>query len=45
MIRSEAKKQQYDITRESENISALWSGEINKYEYSNEQEILTSDPF
>ena len=36
------KKQQCDITT---NISALWSGEIDKYEYFTEEEILTSDPF
>ena len=37
------EKLQYDINREAEKISALSSGQIDKYEYLTGEEILTSD--
>ena len=37
------EKLQYDINREVEKISALSSGQIDKYEYLTGEEILTSD--
>ena len=36
------KKLQYDITREAAKMSALSSGEIDKYEYLTGKEILPS---
>ena len=37
------EKLQYNINREAEKISALSSGQIDKYEYLTGEEILTSD--
>ena len=37
------EKLQYDISREGAKISALSSGEIDKYEYLTGEEILPSD--
>ena len=37
------EKLQYDITRETAEISALSSGNINKYEYLTGKEILPSN--
>ena len=36
-------KLQYDINREEQKISALWSGKTDKYEYLTGEEILPSD--
>ena len=36
------KKLQYDITREAAKMSALSSGEIDKYEYLTGKEVLPS---
>ena len=36
------EKLQYDINREAANISLLWSGKIDKYEYHTGEEILPS---
>ena len=41
MLRDE--KLQYDINREAAKISALSSGEIDKYEYVTGEEILPSN--
>ena len=38
------EKLQYDINREAAKISALSSGQIDKYEYLTGEEILPSDP-
>ena len=43
MIRLEMKKVQYDISRESAEISALSSGKLDKYEFLSGEEILPSD--
>ena len=40
----EDEKIQYDINRETEKISALSSGKIDKYEYLTGEEILPSNP-
>ena len=37
------KKVQYDISRESAEISALSSGKLDKYEFLSGEEILPSD--
>ena len=37
------EKLQYSINREAAKLSALSSGEINKYEYSTDEEKLPSD--
>ena len=37
------EKLQYDVNREAVNISALSSGEFNKYEYLTGEEILPSN--
>ena len=37
------EKIQYDVNREAEKISALSSGEFNKYEYLTGEEILPSN--
>ena len=37
------EKLEYDINRESAKISALSSGEIDKYEYLTDEEILRSN--
>ena len=37
------QKLEYDINREEANITALSSGQINKYEYLTGEEILPSD--
>ena len=37
------EKLQYDINREAAKISALSSGEIHKYEYLTDEDILPSD--
>ena len=37
------EKLQYDVNREAEKISALSSGEFNKYEYATGEEILPSN--
>ena len=37
------KKLQYDINREVAKISALLSGEIRKYEYVTDEDILPSN--
>ena len=37
------KKEQYDISRESAEISALSSGKLDKYEFLSGEEILPSD--
>ena len=37
------EKLQYDINREAAKISALWSGEIHKYEYLTGEDILPSN--
>ena len=42
-IRLEIKKLQYDINREAAKISALSSGNIDKYEYLTGEEILPSN--
>ena len=39
----EDEKIQYDINRETEKISALSSGKIDKYEYLTGEEILPSN--
>ena len=39
----EDEKLQYDINRETEKISALSSGKIDKYEYLTGEEILLSN--
>ena len=37
------EKLQYDINREADKISALWSGKIRIYEYLTGEEIIPSD--
>ena len=37
------EKMQYDVNRKAANISALFSGKIEKYEYLTGEEILPSD--
>ena len=37
------EKLQYDINREATKISTLWSGQIDKYEYLTDEEILLSN--
>ena len=37
------EKLQYDINRETVKTSALWSGNIDKYEYLADEELLPSD--
>ena len=37
------EKPQYDINRETEKISALTSGKIDKYEHLTGEEILSSN--
>ena len=43
MIKLKLKKLQYDINRETEKISELSLGKIDKYEYLTGEEILPSD--
>ena len=42
-VQIEDEKTQYSINREAPKISALWSGEINKYEHLSGEEILPSN--
>ena len=37
------EKLQYDINREADKISAIWSGKIRIYEYLTGEEIIPSD--
>ena len=43
MIRLDMRKLQYDINKEAAKISALSSGQIDKYEYVTGEEILFSN--
>ena len=43
MIRLDMRKLQYDINKEAAKISALSSGQIDKYEYVTGEEILLSN--
>ena len=40
MVRLDMKKLQYDINKEAAKISALSSGQIDKYEYITGEEIF-----